>query len=268
MSAAQPASSEGEGKAVLVVDDEAVTLKVLETALKKRGYDVTTANSSSDALGLLNKNSYDIVIADIVMPDMDGFAFLAEVRKTPDTATVPFIFLTGDRTVKNKVKGLELGVDEYITKPCVIDELYARMAAILRRREVAVASAAPPGSPTEGWDLSGKLSTMPPSELIQSLASNQKTGVLRLTTRFGRGELFLDKGHPVHATFEGIDGEEAVYLMFALDDGTFDFRSGVKATVKTLNANTSSLLLEGMRRMDETRAIFVARDAALRRAGQ
>ena len=106
---------------------------------------------------------------------------------------------------------------------------------------------------------------MPPHELIQSLASNQKTGVLRLETRFGRGELYLDNGKPIHATFEGIDGAEAVYLMFALDDGTFDFRSGVKATVKTIERNTSSLLLEGMRRMDETRAIFVTRDAALRK---
>jgi len=257
---------DGEGRNVLVVDDEAVTLKVLDTALKKRGYSVTTATSSKEALELLNKATYDIVIADIVMPDMDGFEFLAEVRKTPDTATVPFIFLTGDRTVKNKVRGLELGVDEYITKPCVIDELYARMAAMLRRREMAAATSAPPGAPTEGWDLSGKVTAMPPHELIQSLASNQKTGVLRLETRFGRGELFLDNGNPIHATFEGIDGAEAVYLMFALDDGTFDFRSGVKATVKTIETNTSSLLLEGMRRMDETRAIFVARDAALRKA--
>ena len=56
--------------------------------------------------------------------------------------------------------------------------------------------------------------------------------------------------------------------MFALDDGTFDFRGGVKATVRTLNANTSSLLLEGMRRMDETRALFNAREAAMRKAGQ
>lgn len=268
MTAAASAVQDGEGRSVLVVDDEAVTLKVLETALKKRGYDVTTANSSKEALEILNRTSVDIVIADIVMPDMDGFSFLEEVRKTPDTATVPFIFLTGDRTVKNKVRGLELGVDEYITKPCVIDELYARMAAILRRRDAAAATSAAPGTPNEGWDLSGKLTAMPPHELIQSLASNQKTGVLRLITRFGRGELYLDAGNPVHATFEGIDGAEAVYLMFALDDGTFDFRGGVKATVKTLNSNTSSLLLEGMRRMDETRAIFLARDAALRRAGK
>jgi DNA-binding response OmpR family regulator len=268
MMTSQSIPQDGQGKAVLVVDDEAVTLRVLEAALKKRGYEVTTATSSKEALDLLGRGRFDIVIADIVMPEMDGFAFLEAVRKIPDTATVPFIFLTGDRTVKNKVRGLELGVDEYITKPCVIDELYARMTAILRRREMAAATAAPPGTPSEGWDLSGKVSAMPPHELIQSLASNRKTGVLRLNTHFGRGELFLDAGIPVHATFEGIDGEEAIYLMFALDDGTFDFRGGVKATVRTLNANTPSLLLEGMRRMDETRAIFNAREAAMRKAGQ
>lgn len=259
---------DGAGRKVLVVDDEAATLRVLEMALKKRSYEVSTAGSAEEALKALDKGDFDMLIADIVMPDMDGFEFLAEVRRRPDTATIPFIFLTGDRTVKSKVRGLELGVDEYITKPCVIDELYARMAAILRRTEAAAARAAPSGVTDGGWDFSGKISALQPQELLQSLQVNRKTGVLRIETQFGQGEIYFDEGNAVHATFAGIDGEEAVFLLFALEDGTFDYRAGVKATMKTISSNMSSLLLEGLRRMDETRAILAVRDQALKRVAK
>jgi CheY-like chemotaxis protein len=261
-------SQEGAGRKVLVVDDESATLRVLETALVKRGYEVSTALSAAEALDLIERIHFDMLIADIIMPDIDGFEFLAEVRRRPDTATIPFIFLTGDRTVRSKVRGLELGVDEYITKPCAIDELYARMAAIFRRSDAAAARAAPSGVTAGGWDFSGKLSALPPQELLQSLQVNRKTGVLRVETQFGRGELFFEGGDAVHASFGGIDGEEAVYLLFALEDGTFDFRSGVEPTMRTISTGIPSLLLEGMRRMDETRAILAMRDEALKRAAK
>jgi len=251
---------QGAGYRVLVVDDEAAVLSVLTMALKKRGYEVATATSASAALDALNRETFDIIIADIIMPDRDGFEFLAEVRKRPDSATIPFIFLTGDRTVRSKVKGLESGVDEYLTKPCSMDELYARMDAIMRRRAEARARVAAHGTPTADWDLTGSLAIMPPHEMIQMLHMNRKTGLLRLKTRFGKGEIFFDNGAVVHAALEGIDGKEAVFLLFAVDGGTFDFREGVRATVKTVTEYTPGLLLEGMRQMDETRAILKARD--------
>ena len=101
-----PDQLEGAGRSVLVVDDDAATLKVMKLALSKRGYEVSTAGSAGEALELINRGNFDAVIADIMMPEQDGFAFLSEVRKRPDTATIPFIFLTGDRTVDSKVKGL------------------------------------------------------------------------------------------------------------------------------------------------------------------
>ncbi len=259
------AQKEGAGRCVLIVDDDASTLHMMEIALNKRGYEVQTATSAPKALDLIERGHFDAVIADIVMPEMDGFAFLAAVRKRPDTATTPFIFLTADRTVKSKVKGLDLGVDEYITKPCVIDELYARLAAMIRRRVAAEARSAAPGAPQEGFDLTGRIAAMPLHELIQVLEVNRKTGVLRLSTKFGQGELYIEKGVVSHATFAGIDGEEGIYLMFAVEEGTFDFRTGVEADMRTVTANTQSLLLEGMRRMDETKVALQARDKAMRK---
>lgn len=250
---------EGQGRRVLVVDDDGATRSVLEIALQKRGYEVQTTTSGAEGLEHLDRDTFHAVIADIMMPEMDGFDFLAQVRKRPPTATIPFIFLTADRTVGSKVKGLDLGVDEYITKPCVIEELYARLAAMIRRRDAERAHTAAAGAPSEGWDLTGSLVTMHFSEILQTLNQNRKSGVLRLNTRFGMGEVYLEIGEVRHATFAGIaDGPEAVYLLVAIEEGTFDFRSGVQPPVKTVESNVPSLLLEAMRQKDTTQALLAA----------
>jgi DNA-binding response OmpR family regulator len=250
---------EGEGRRVLIVDDDGATLNVLDLALTKRGYEVQTTTSAAEGLNHLDREIFHAVIADIVMPEMDGFAFLAQVRERPATATIPFIFLTGDRTVPSKVKGLDLGVDEYITKPCVIEELYARLAAMIRRRDAHTAHTAAAGAPSEGWDLTGNLVAMPFTEILQAMNQNRKTGVLRLNTRFGMGEVYLQTGEVHHATFAGIaDGPEAVYLIGACDEGTFDFRGGVQPPVRTVNSTVMALLLEASRQKDTTQALLRA----------
>ncbi len=250
---------EGEGRRILVVDDDGATLNVLELALKKRGYEVQTTTSGAEGLDHLDRGTFHAVIADIVMPELDGFDFLAQVRERPATATVPFIFLTGDRTIHSKVKGLELGVDEYITKPCVIEELYARLAAMIRRRDAERAHTAAAGAPSEGWDLTGSLAAMPFHEILQSMNQNRKAGVLRLNTRFGMGEVYIEAGEVHHATFAGIaDGPEAVYLLVAIEEGTFDFRGGVQPPVRTVNSTVMALLLEATRQKDTTQALLAA----------
>jgi len=258
---------EGDGRRVLIVDDDGATLNVMEIALTKRGYEVKTTTSAGEGLDLLDRETFHAVIADIMMPEMDGFDFLAQVRERPATATIPFIFLTGDRTVHSKVKGLDLGVDEYITKPCVIEELYARLAAMIRRRDAASAHTAAAGAPSEGWDLTGNLATMPFPEMLQSMNQNRKSGILRLNTRFGMGEVYLQAGEVHHATFAGIaDGSEAVYLLVAIEEGSFDFRSGVQPPVRTVNDNVMALLLEATRQKDTTQALL--RAAAARAQAQ
>lgn len=240
---------------------------MLELQLQKCGYEVRAAASTREALDMLVSDRFDLVLADIIMPEMDGFQLLAEVRKSPDMASVPFVFLSADRSLKSKIKGLEMGVDEYMTKPCSFDELRARVDSILRRAEAASARAAPVGSPREGWDFSGKLAAMPLQELLQVLEMNKKLGVLRIETSFGTGEVYLENGAVAHAAFAGIEGEEAIYLMFAMNDGTFDFRAGVRPTLRTIRANVAGLLIEGMRRMDETHEILSRRQGTAKKQG-
>jgi len=116
----------------LIVDDEPETLKYVGANLKVRGYDVVTAADGGEALQRADEDVFDLVLLDITMPGPDGFAVCQAVRQR---STVPIIMLTARGQEKDKVKALDLGADDYITKPFGIDELLARVRSVLRRSQ-------------------------------------------------------------------------------------------------------------------------------------
>lgn len=115
---------------VLIVDDEPVMLSLMARSLLRLGYAVTTASNGREALALLAGQRFDLVMLDVVMPEIDGFAVCAELRRNSD---VPVIMLTALNRPEDIVRGLELGADNYITKPFHFSEVEARIRAILRR---------------------------------------------------------------------------------------------------------------------------------------
>lgn len=117
---------------VLIVDDEPETLKYVGANLKVRGYDVVTAADGGEALQRADEDVFDLMLLDITMPGPDGFAVCQAVRQR---STVPIIMLTARGQEKDKVKALDLGADDYITKPFGIDELLARVRSVLRRSQ-------------------------------------------------------------------------------------------------------------------------------------
>lgn len=115
---------------VLVVDDEPRILKFLQVRLRASGYDVLTAGSGPEALEQLQAQEPDLLVLDVVMPGIDGFETLKQVRAI---SSVPVIILSGKEANTDKVKGLGLGADDYLTKPFSPDELVARIEAVRRR---------------------------------------------------------------------------------------------------------------------------------------
>ncbi|MFW0781615.1 response regulator transcription factor [Rossellomorea marisflavi] len=115
---------------ILIVDDEAPMRKLIKLYLHKEHYDCFEAENGIEALSLLKENPIDMMIVDIMMPFMDGYELLSEVRKTSE---VPFIFLSAKGDDMDKVKGLKLGGDDYMVKPFHAEELLARVEGILRR---------------------------------------------------------------------------------------------------------------------------------------
>lgn len=117
---------------ILVVDDEQDLCEILQFNLETEGYEVDTANSAEEALTLSLKN-YDLLLLDVMMGEMSGFQMARRLKDNPETANIPIIFLTALDTEDNTVKGLNIGADDYISKPVSIRELKARVKAVLRR---------------------------------------------------------------------------------------------------------------------------------------
>lgn len=115
---------------ILVVDDERLIRNVIREYLENEKYEVVEAENGFDALRVLETNRVDLIILDIMMPRMDGFETLKEIRKTKDT---PVIMLSAMKEEEDKLSGFNLGVDDYITKPFSPKELVARVKAHLKR---------------------------------------------------------------------------------------------------------------------------------------
>ena len=117
---------------VLVVEDEVNIADVIRRGLVYKGYEVDVAHTGSDALQAARENLPDLVILDLMLPDMDGVDVCQRLRAADD---VPIIMLTARDATSDKVQGLEAGADDYMTKPFEFDELVARVNAAIRRRQ-------------------------------------------------------------------------------------------------------------------------------------
>jgi PleD family two-component response regulator len=121
------------GGSVLVVDDDPFIARLLEIELKAAGYDVRVANDGEQALGLAREVCPELVLADVMMPNMDGFELTRQLRQDSRTSTVSVIMLTARGLSADKLEGFSVGADDYIVKPFDTPELLARIRGVLRR---------------------------------------------------------------------------------------------------------------------------------------
>jgi DNA-binding response OmpR family regulator len=125
---------------ILVVDDEPVLVETIAYNLQQAGYQVTTAVDGASALEAARRETPDLVILDIMLPEMDGLEVCRQLRREQNTATTPIMMLTAKGDEIDKVVGLEVGADDYVTKPFGRRELLARVRALLRRADYPLAS--------------------------------------------------------------------------------------------------------------------------------
>ena len=115
---------------LLIADDHKQITSILSDYAKKEGYTVMIANDGKEALSLFSRNTFDLVLLDVMMPEMDGFQVCREIRKT---SSVPIIMVTARGADFERIMGLDMGADDYIVKPFSPGEVMARIRAILRR---------------------------------------------------------------------------------------------------------------------------------------
>lgn len=127
-------------RTILVIDDEPELVKLLDYNLSKAGYLVISAKDGESGLAAARKHAPDAIILDVMMPGLDGWEVCKRLRQDASTSALPVLMLTAKGEEGDRVLGLELGADDYLTKPFGVRELIARVKALLRRLEAASAS--------------------------------------------------------------------------------------------------------------------------------
>jgi CheY-like chemotaxis protein len=231
---------------LLLVDGDAKSLRVMEVSLKKAGFSVTTAVHGKDALEKVQISPPDLVLADTKMPEMDGFELCRILKNDERLRHIPFVFLTNQKSVEFKVKGLELGGDDYLTKPIYIKEIVTRVKMILQKAEKERIEK----KETKGG-FSGNLADMGVVDLVQTFEIGRKTGTILLEGERARGTVYFREGKVVDAELGRLRGENAFYRMLNTFEGKFEVVFGPVECADRIEVSTQGLLMEGMRRLDE-----------------
>jgi two-component system, OmpR family, phosphate regulon response regulator PhoB len=127
---------------ILVVDDVPANVKLLEARLSAEYFDVLTASNGAEALDVCSRSECDIILLDVMMPDMDGFEVCRRLKSNPATHFIPVVMVTALDSPADRVRGLDAGADDYVSKPFSPTELVARIRAVLRRIRPALADEA------------------------------------------------------------------------------------------------------------------------------
>ena len=233
---------------LLAVDDSRLILRVISEYFVSQGWQVTTAENVAMARGALVGMTPDVIVSDILMPEIDGWTFFEDVRKRRETSSVPFVFLTVERELPQRLRGLHLGADDYVTKPFAVEELHARIERLLER-SAALKSARGDGSEAL---LAGSVEHLAISDLLQILALNGKDGTVRLLRQEEEGRIEFVGGRIVDAQAGSAHGTKALFRMLGWADATFRVMAregdGPQATIA---AATATVLMEGLISLDE-----------------
>lgn len=185
---------------ILVVDDDLDTLRLVGLMLERQGFEIVAASSGHQALSLAEKERPDLVLLDVMMPDMDGVEVTRRLRVSPIVKDVPIIMFTAKTMVEDKIEGFEAGADDYLTKPTQPRELFAHVKAVLARVRKSSAVAASPSS-ERGYVIGvlaarGGLGVSTLAlNLGISLHNHVKKSVVVAEFRPGQGTISLEVGH-------------------------------------------------------------------------
>lgn len=234
---------------LLLVDADPRSVRVLEVSLKKSGYSVTTASDGADALAKIEYSTPDLILTDTRLPTLDGYELVRRLKQNPDLSQIPVVFLTSQKSIEDKIRGLELGVEDYLTKPIFVRELTARVNLLLARRtQERMATSTPAGARTR---LSGSLADMGVVDIIQTFEVSRKSGEARVTSGRLEAVIYFRDGKVVDARLGRLRGEEAVYRALIWATGSFEVEFKPVSSEDVVPTTTQGLLMEGMRRVDE-----------------
>jgi len=231
-------------KRVLVVDHEPKLCSILTRVLSEQGYDVQVADDGRRALEVIPQFNPHLVIADVALPQMDGFELCRRIRSDARFKAIRFIFLTAKDAREDEIEGLSVGADDYITKPLDVDKLVARVHARLRWLDKVEESSASNGI------ISGSLAGRNLLDILQILELGQKKGELRITQDDKNVRILISEGEIVFAEYGTKKGKLAVYTALNWPEGQFRFTPLAEVEGKE-RLEITPLLLEWAKISDE-----------------
>jgi len=240
---------------VLVAQDDPLVARMIVECLRPLDVEAWTVHSGRETLMEAEAAPPDLILLDVLLSDLDGFAVAAKLKENAATRDVPIILVTTQARVEDRVRGLALGAADCITRPFYYDEVRARVSGALQRAAAARAAAAAGAAAADAAaaGIQGRLQEISLPNVIQILEMERKTGTLELERGGVGGALHFDNGQIVDAAWKEHGGEIAVYRLLQWTDGTFRFVPAPEGAgpEQRIASNNQHLLMEGMRRLDE-----------------
>src|ERR1044071_8504631 len=179
-------------KQLLLVDADPRSVRVLEVSLKKAGYSVTTATDGQDALAKIEFSTPDLILSDTRLPRVDGYELVRRLKQNPEFAPIPIVFLTSQKSIEDKIRGLELGVEDYLTKPIFVRELIARVNLLIARRTRE--GIATRHSQTGRTRFQGSIQDMAVVDLLQTFEVYRKSGIVHVSNNSHSAKILFREG--------------------------------------------------------------------------
>lgn len=203
---------------ILLVETDLQNRRLLEVSLTKAGFSIDVAASEGDALAKCTLHKPDLVISGTELTDSDGFDLCKTIRSRDEIKGVPFLFLTEDASVSSKVRGLELGANDYLVRPIYIKDLISRIEILLANVQRQIVNEGDASNEL----MRGDLTQISLVEAVQAMAASKKDGTARLDGNGVRGHIWFHKGQVSDASVENLQGEAALFRMFRWESGHFE----------------------------------------------
>jgi DNA-binding response OmpR family regulator/Tfp pilus assembly protein PilZ len=245
-----PPSNRPNAALVLVVDDDARYRELSASVMRESGFEVLTAQNGLEALSMALRHRPSLVITDVTMPSMDGWQFLRMVRARPELRRTPVIFLTQLTSDEERLRGYQLGVDDYVAKPFTGVELIARVERALERANAAEEAVAN--------GMRGDLSKVPLASLLTLAEMERRSGMVQLTRPGETATLHLRDGAVARIDlvepFAKLEGIARFFHVLDWSAGRFELSTAALPVDDVMHVRTSFALLEHARMQDEIAA--------------
>jgi CheY-like chemotaxis protein/predicted regulator of Ras-like GTPase activity (Roadblock/LC7/MglB family) len=222
---------------ILIADSDPNDTELLSEELMENGFEVTVVSSGGDALEFYQKESPDVVLTDLVLPDMDGMQLLAVLKQFDPQSKVIITTAQGDKDAV--ARAFRMGAIEFLDKPLDPQFLVSKIRDLLAREDLA---------------LEGDLQLMSLASIIQINCEERNQAQLILNLQGEEGIIYFNEGEMIHAEAGDLSGDEAIYTLLSWESGSFRLKMDAEPPERTIHKGWSALLLEGMRRIDETTA--------------